>query len=184
MSGDSDRVILVDAADRETGVADKLQAHREGLRHRAISVLIVDGAGRMLLQRRAMGKYHSGGLWTNACCSHPRPGEASLAAAVRRLREEMGFSCPLHPLFVTSYRAAVGDLIEDEVVHVFGGVYIGPVAPDPAEVEAIEWRDIAGLVADIATQPQRYSVWFAKYLAEFHAEIGAISQDATTRAGA
>ena len=93
-----EQVILVDMDDREIGRAGKLEAHRQGQLHRAVSICIVDGEGRMLLQRRAAVKYHSPGLWANACCSHPRPGEATLAAALRRLPEELGFSCALTPL--------------------------------------------------------------------------------------
>ena len=112
--------ILVDIDDREIGQAPKLAAHKEGRLHRAISVSIVDDGGRMLLQRRARGKYHSGGLWTNACCTHPRRGETVNEAAERRLYfEEFGVSCSLHWLLRTHYRAPVGDLIENEVVHLF-----------------------------------------------------------------
>src|SRR5262245_15806998 len=104
MRGNRNRVILVDAADVETGTAEKLDAHRRGLRHRAISVFIRNRAGALLLQRRNPGKYHSGGLWANACCSHPAPGENVSEAAPRRLREELGIVCPLAPLFRFSYR--------------------------------------------------------------------------------
>src|SRR5437868_14391149 len=102
-----DAVILVDADDRPVGTMGKLEAHRQGLRHRAISVIVRDRENRLLLQQRAASKYHSGGLWTNTCCSHPRPGEDTFAAAERRLAEEMGFTCPLNLLFTTHYRADV-----------------------------------------------------------------------------
>src|SRR5262245_38076728 len=98
-------VVLVDAADRQIGTAPKLAVHREGRLHRAISVQIADRRGRLLLQKRHIGKYHSGGLWTNTCCSHPRPGETTLEAAQRRLAGEMGMACALAPLFPTTYRA-------------------------------------------------------------------------------
>ena len=101
-----------------------------------------NSTGEFLLQRRNPAKYHSGGLWTNACCSHPLPGESPAAAARRRLAEEMGVICPLEPLFSFRYRADVpGGLIEDEIVHVFGGQHDGAVKPDPAEVS--EWKWIA-----------------------------------------
>ncbi len=127
-----DEVILVDANDAATGILGKLEAHRLGLRHRALSVVLRDGAGRLLLQQRAAGKYHSGGLWTNTCCSHPRPGEDIAEAAVRRLDEEMGIVCPLTFRFSTHYRAPVSNgLIEDEIVHVFVGRFDGAPHPDP-----------------------------------------------------
>ena len=175
-STDSDRVILVDAADRDCGTLDKLEAHRRGLLHRALSVIVVSDDGHLLLQRRAAGKYHSGGLWTNTCCSHPRPGEAVSVAARRRLTEEMGFACPLTPLFTVLYRADVSNgLIENELVHVFGGLYQGAPAPDTAEVADWRWASLAEIRGDIATHPERYSVWFRKYLNEFSREIGALA---------
>jgi isopentenyl-diphosphate Delta-isomerase len=163
---DGERVVLVDAEDRETGTAGKLEAHRRGLLHRAISVLIRDPQGRLLLQKRHAGKYHSGGLWTNCCCSHPRPGEAPLDAAHRRLKEEMGFDCLLEPLGLTSYRAAVGDgLTEHEVVHLFSGTYDGPVAPDPCEADGFAWTDAEELAKDLAARPDHYTPWFRHYAA-------------------
>lgn len=166
---DSDEsIILVDEEDREVGLAPKLEAHERGLRHRAISVCILDRRGRMLLQRRATGKYHSGGLWTNACCTHPRAGETVEAAARRRLREELGVDCELKFLTRTHYRAVVGNgLIEDEVVHLFVGAYDGPVTPDPAEVAAYDWLSRADLRARIAAQPEAYTYWFRHYMRHY-----------------
>jgi isopentenyl-diphosphate delta-isomerase len=162
----TDDVILVDAEDREIGTADKLDAHRRGLKHRAISALVKNAAGELLLQRRNPAKYHSGGLWTNACCSHPRPGETVAAAARRRLREEMGLDCALEPLFTYSYREQVpGDLIENEIVHVFGGRHDGPARPDPAEVSEWKWIGFDDLVADMQANSATYTVWFRQYVA-------------------
>lgn len=164
-SNDTDPVVLVDADDVEIGTAEKLDAHRRGLRHRAISALIRNGRGEFLLQRRNPAKYHSGGLWTNACCSHPLPGESTAAAARRRLAEEMGVECPLEPLFVFAYDTPVpGGLIENEVVHVFGGSHEGPINPDPAEVSEWRWITMAALRAEIAERPAAYTAWFKKYL--------------------
>ena len=161
-----EEVILVDAEDRPVGSAGKLAAHRENLRHRAISVLVFDAGGRMLLQRRARAKYHSPGLWSNACCTHPRHGEEPAEAAGRRLREEMGISMPLAFAGRFAYEAAVGDsLWENEVVHVFTGIHDGEIRPDPAEVEAFEWRDMAALRADISARGDRYTPWFRLYAA-------------------
>ncbi len=170
---DSDEtIILVDDQDRETGFAPKIEAHAQGLRHRAISVCVLDGRGRMLLQRRASDKYHSGGLWTNACCTHPRPGETVADAARRRLREELGVDCELKFVLRTHYRADVGNgLIEDEVVHVFLGVYGGPVTPDPGEAADYDWVTRADLRARIAAHPEHYTYWFKHYMRSYADEM-------------
>jgi isopentenyl-diphosphate Delta-isomerase len=165
MATDNDLLILVDASDAPLGSAPKLDVHRRGLKHRAISVLVRNAEGLILLQRRAAGKYHSAGLWANASCSHPRPEESTAAAARRRLAEEMGMDCALDPLFTTSYRAAVSnDLIEDEFVHVFGGIHEGPPAPDPVEVSGWKWMSWPDLAADHLAHPERYTVWFLHYM--------------------
>jgi isopentenyl-diphosphate Delta-isomerase len=167
MSADTtvENVILVDADDRETGQAEKLAAHRGNARHRAISVCVFDRGNRMLLQRRATQKYHSGGLWTNTCCTHPRPGEPVVEAARRRLFEEMGVDCPLAFHLRTQYQARVGpDLFENEVVHMFVGRYDGAARPDPAEVAEIAWRTRADIERDIATTPDAFTYWFKFYI--------------------
>jgi isopentenyl-diphosphate Delta-isomerase len=165
-SGDNDPVILVDTDDVEIGTAGKLDAHRRGLKHRAISVLVRNSAGELLLQQRNPAKYHSGLLWANACCSHPLPGESTAEAAVRRLDQEMGFTCALKPLFKFDYRAPVSDdLIENELVHVFGGTHDGAVSPDPAEVAQWKWIRFDDLASDIRQHPDEYAVWFRKYVA-------------------
>lgn len=167
-------IVLVGPDDVETGVGAKTDVHRRGLRHRAISVLIRNPRGELLIQRRSAAKYHSGGLWANACCSHPRPGESPLAAAHRRLPEEMGFDCPLTPLFRTHYRAELDNgFIEDEVVHAFGGTYDGPVKPDPAEVSDHRWISLDALTRDRRAHPDAYTVWFQHYL---DAEAAAIAK--------
>lgn len=158
-------MILVDDEDRAIGTGAKLAVHRQGTLHRAHSVIVWDGAGRLLLQKRHARKYHSGGLWTNACCGHPRPGEDICAAAARRLEEEMGFSCPLEALGTIRYRAEFGDgMIEHELVHVFRGLYDGPVAPNPREAEGYQWSSLEQIRADVAAMPQRFSVWFRQYI--------------------
>ena len=163
--GDEERVILVDAEDRELGSAGKLDAHRRGLLHRALSVFLLDDRGRTLLQRRARGKYHSAGRWSNTCCSHPRPAEATADAARRRLREEMGIDCELRPVGSFVYRADVGGgLTEHELDHVFVGSYSGPAQPDPAEVEDWRWHDLEGLARDLEQRPEDFSPWLARAL--------------------
>jgi isopentenyl-diphosphate delta-isomerase len=163
----TESVVLVDHADRALGTMEKLAAHQQGRLHRALSVVLRSPDGKLLLQRRAAGKYHSGGTWTNTCCSHPRPGESPREAAVRRLREEMGIALDtLAPLFTTVYRAPVGPgLTEHEYVHVFGAVWDGPIHPDPSEVDGHAWIDAEELRADLAANPDRYSVWFRTYAA-------------------
>jgi isopentenyl-diphosphate delta-isomerase len=166
----NERVILVDSADMEIGTADKLDAHRRGLTHRAVSVMVRNRHGALLLQRRSAGKYHSSGLWANACCSHPFPGESTAVAAGRRIFEEMGLECELEPLFVTHYRAQVSDgLIEDEVVHVFGGTYDGPIAPNPGEVSEWKWMTLVELESEMQARPDQFAVWFRHYFAR-HAD--------------
>jgi isopentenyl-diphosphate Delta-isomerase len=156
----AEQVILVDAQDNEIGLMEKQEAHEKGALHRAFSVFVFNAAGEMLLQRRALHKYHSGGLWTNTCCSHPRPGEGNLAAAQRRLQEEMGFACPLEHMFSFLYEQAVGDLIEHELDHVFVGTFEGMPTINPDEVA--EWRycAMAELRADMALHPAHYTIWF------------------------
>jgi isopentenyl-diphosphate delta-isomerase len=154
-------VTLVNPDDREIGTEEKLSAHRRGLLHRAVSAFIFDSAGRHLLQRRAPGKYHSAGLWSNACCGHPRPGESSAEAVARRLAEEMGVRSPLAPRLRFTYRAELdGGLVEHEVDHVFTGTFDGTPDPDPAEVS--EWRWIApdALAAEMALAPGTFTAWF------------------------
>jgi isopentenyl-diphosphate Delta-isomerase len=125
----------------------------------------------MVVQRRNPAKYHSGGLWTNACCSHPRPGETVGDAAQRRLAEEMGIRCDVKPLFTAHYRAAVSNgYIEDEVVHAFGGTYDGPISPDPAEVSEWKWVASGALAQDISRRPEIYTVWFRHYF-RAHADV-------------
>lgn len=161
-----ERVVLVDQRDRSVGELEKLAAHRTGKLHRAFSVFVLDGAGRILLQRRAAHKYHSGGLWSNTCCGHPRPAEETRAAAERRLLEEMGFQCALEPAGAFVYRAQLGDLVEHEYDHVFVGRFDDEPRPDPAEVADWRWVSRRELETDLAAQPERYTVWLERALAQ------------------
>ena len=154
-------VVLVDAHDREIGVCGKLEAHLRGELHRALSVVVVNGRGEWLLHRRAAAKYHSPGLWTNTCCSHPRPGEAPLAAAHRRLREEMGLSCELVPAFHFVYRAEVdGGLVEYELDHVFIGRTDDAPVPNPHEADAVRYVPEADVRAELLRTPEAFTTWF------------------------
>jgi isopentenyl-diphosphate Delta-isomerase len=156
-------VILVDENDQETGTMEKMEAHRKGLLHRAISVFIVNSKGEWLLQRRAIDKYHSKGLWTNTCCSHPFPDEAIGDAARRRLQEEMGMECALQQIFSFIYKTKVdNNLTEHELDHVFFGITENtPVINDK---EVMEWKYISfpDLQTDVLLHPRKYTVWFRK----------------------
>jgi isopentenyl-diphosphate delta-isomerase len=156
-----EEVILVDETDVPVGQMEKMEAHEKALLHRAFSVFIFNSKGEMLLQQRAAGKYHSPGLWTNACCSHPRPGEETAAAAGRRLNEELGFTTELEELFAFTYRSEFDNgLTEYEFDHVFVGFYEQAVRPDPAEVSEYCYRDPDWIGADLEANPQRYTAWF------------------------
>lgn len=159
-----ERVILVDQHDVAVGEAEKLDAHRSGALHRAFSVFVIDREGRVLLHRRAESKYHSGGLWSNTCCGHPRPGEDTRAAAARRLEQEMGFRCGLEPAGAFVYRAQVGELVEHEYDHVFVGRFDGKPRPDPAEVAEWRWVRPDELAGDLRARPERYTVWLPQAL--------------------
>lgn len=154
-------VILVDATDTPVGRCEKLAAHRAGVLHRAFSVFIFDADGRWLLQRRHPDKYHSGGLWTNTCCSHPQPGQETIDAALLRLRQEMGIDVPLKPLFQFLYHAQFDNgLAEHELDHVLVGRFDGAPLPNPAEVCDWRWVDSATLMKEMATDSERFTVWF------------------------
>lgn len=156
-------VILVDSNDNQMGVSEKMEAHCKALLHRAVSVFVVNSKGEWLLQRRALCKYHSSGLWTNTCCTHPYPDETSIEAAKRRLMEEMGMSCELNELFSFTYKEVLdNDLTEYELDHVFIG--ITDEKPKINLEELMEWKYInfADLKNDIELNPAKYTVWFKK----------------------
>jgi isopentenyl-diphosphate delta-isomerase len=166
MQDSEELIVLVDEDDRIIGTGEKIETHRKSTLHRAFSVMVWNSTGRLLLQKRATRKYHSGGLWTNACCGHPRPEEEIGAAARRRLEEEMGFACKLSPLGIITYRAELDcGMTEHELVHVFRGLHDGKVAPDTDEAEDYRWASLAEIRADLAAMPERYSAWFREYLA-------------------
>ena len=155
-----ERVILVDTNDRQIGTAEKLAAHQLGQLHRAFSIFILNAQGQLLLQKRAQHKYHSGGLWTNTCCSHPRPDESLAIATQRRLLEEMGMTCELTELFSFIYRAELDQgLTEYEFDHVFLGYSDRPPVLNPEEAEDWQWIDLQKLQADIRDRPEAYTYW-------------------------
>jgi isopentenyl-diphosphate Delta-isomerase len=156
-----EEVILVNEQDEQTGTIEKMEAHRKALLHRAFSVFIFNAKGEMLLQQRAMGKYHSPGLWTNACCSHPRPGEEVEVAAHRRLKEEMGIETSLKKIFDFIYRTDFDNgLTEFEFDHVFTGTYIGQLNADKQEVHDYCFRSMQDIAEDLSQRPEKYSSWF------------------------
>ena len=139
-------VQLVDDQDNPIGVMEKILAHQKGELHRALSVLILNSNNELLLQRRALGKYHSPGLWTNTCCSHPYPGEDSFEAAKRRLQEEMGMSADLNFVFKFQYKCDFDNgLIEHELDHVFVGVTDDTPHINTDEAMAFSWVSIEDL---------------------------------------
>lgn len=156
-----ENVILVNEQDEETGTMEKMLAHEKAVLHRAISIFIFNAKGEMLLQQRAMKKYHSGGLWTNACCSHPRPGEETQAAAARRLKEEMGFETSLTKAFDFIYKASLDNgLTEHELDHVFIGYYNGAIHPNANEVQDYCYKTIDEIESSLESHPHKYTVWF------------------------
>ena len=157
----ADTLILVDEQDRPIGQEEKLRAHELGLLHRAFSILVFNRAGELLLQQRAHGKYHCGGLWTNTCCSHPRISETTSDAAHRRLEEEMGFDCELEEVLEFIYKVDFPNgLTEHEYLHVFIGHYEGDPVINPEEANAFRWVAMDALRQDIAQDPEKYTYWF------------------------
>ena len=155
-------VILVNENDDETGVMEKMEAHEKALLHRAFSVFIFNKDGQMLLQQRAARKYHSPKLWTNACCSHPRPDELTLNAAKRRLNEELGFETTLEKTFEFTYKAAFDNgLTEHEFDHVYTGIYEGIIRPNPNEVLDYCYKSMDAIQESLQSHPHKYTVWFA-----------------------
>jgi isopentenyl-diphosphate delta-isomerase len=168
----AEKVILVDAQDNELGLMEKMEAHRRGDLHRAFSVFVLNSKGELMLQQRAAEKYHSGTLWTNTCCSHPRQGESAEEAAHRRLEEEMGFDCPVEKVLEFTYRAELDKgMIEHEYDHLFIGRYDGEPQLNPEEVMDWKWMDIDSLAKDIETNPHRYTAWFKIIWKQFEAYV-------------
>ena len=162
-------VVLVDQNDKETGIMEKQEAHEKGLLHRAISVFIFNSKAELLLQKRAEDKYHSAGLWTNTCCSHPRKDENTIDAADRRLFEEMGMKCELKEAFSFKYKAHLGNNItEHEFDHVFIGTSQSIPAPDPSEVAAWKYMSSDEIAKDIQLHPEQYTEWFKICFSQWH----------------
>ncbi len=156
-----EKVVLVDKKDNPVGTMEKMEAHKKGLLHRAFSVFVFNDKNELMLQQRALGKYHSPGLWSNTCCSHPGPDEDVLDAGHRRLVEEMGFDCELDEVFGFIYHASLDKgMIEHEFDHVLIGTFNGIPKINRDEVENWKWINIDDLSVDIIENSQNYTVWF------------------------
>lgn len=154
-------LVLVNEKDEQIGLMEKMEVHRKALLHRAFSVFIFNAKGEMLLQQRALSKYHSGGLWTNACCSHPAPEETPSEAAKRRLTEELGFTTEVQPAFQFTYKAKLdNELTEYEFDHVFIGKYDGSFNLNAKEVASVAFVDMGQLRNEINMSPEKYTAWF------------------------
>jgi isopentenyl-diphosphate delta-isomerase len=167
-----EEVILVDARNRRVGSGEKLQVHRAGLRHRAFSIFLVDQAGAIVLQKRHPEKYHSGGLWANTCCGHPRPGEATIEGARRRLFEEVGVRARLRLAFRSRYAVSFGNgLSENEIVNVYCGPLAGELRPDPSEVVDLASVPFERLLREAERDPSSYAYWLRHYLRNHRGEL-------------
>ena len=166
------QVVLVDEDDSEIGVMEKMEAHERGLLHRAFSIFLFNDKGEMMLQRRALSKYHSPGLWTNTCCSHPMHGETLEMAAERRLQEEMGMACTMKKEFHFIYRADLdNNLIEHEFDHVFFGVTNQHPVICEQEVCDWKWMAVHDVYIDVQINPTHYTEWFKIALPEVMAHV-------------
>jgi isopentenyl-diphosphate delta-isomerase len=175
----SDTLILVDERNRARGTAGKALVHRRALLHRAFSIFLVDGRGRLLLQQRQRGKYHSAGLWANSCCGHPRPGEPTARAAQRRLNEELGLASALTFGFFARYRAALdGGMHENEFVYVYFGPLEAEPKPDPAEISAIDLLTVEEVRRRIGRHPNSFAAWLKHYFRHHAREIATFADAA------
>lgn len=165
---DKEYVVLVDAENNEIGIMEKQEAHEKALLHRAFSIFIFNSSGELMLQQRALNKYHSGGLWTNTCCSHPRAGETTLAAAHRRLMEEMGFDCELTERFSFMYQTPFDNgLSEHELDFVYTGTFDSTPNINPSEVAAYRWITLESLIKEVHEYPAHFTSWFQIILKEY-----------------
>ena len=166
---EEEKVILVNSNDEPIGLMPKMEAHEKAFLHRAFSVFVINSNNELMLQQRALQKYHSPGLWTNTCCSHQRDGEENIEAGLRRLQEEMGFETSLEYLFNFIYKAPFDNgLTEHELDHVMLGRYEGKPSINPEEVASWKWMDIDLIHADLINNPADYTVWFAIIFDRFY----------------
>ena len=167
-----EHVILVDEADNQIGTEEKLKAHEEGRLHRAFSIFIFNKDWLLLLQQRAFSKYHCPGIWSNTVCSHPRNGEMVEQAAHRRLKDELGFDCPLKEVFSFTYKVKFDNgLWEHEFDHVLVGKYDGMMKPNAEEVAAVKWMSMKELKYDLKKKQEIYSYWLKVILSDFEGKL-------------
>lgn len=167
-----ERIVLIDESDNIIGYEEKYIVHQKGMLHRAFSVFIVNG-NMMLIQKRNINKYHSGGLWSNACCSHQRKGEILSEAIHRRMKEELGIDCEIEELFAFTYQTTFDNgMSENELDHVFLGEYSGALFPDRQEIEHIKWIDVDELSRDVNNNPADYTYWFREALPKVMGAMG------------
>ena len=164
-----EQVILVNENDEQIGLMPKMEAHEKGVLHRAFSVFVFNNHNELMLQQRALSKYHSPGLWTNTCCSHQRDGETSLEAGIRRLDEEMGFTTPLRETTSFIYKAPFDNgLTEHELDHILVGNYDGLPQINKVEVASWKWMSLEAVKEDIAVHPEQYTAWFKIIFEKFY----------------
>ena len=176
-----EQLILVDEGNRATGSAGKTAVHRDALLHRAFSIFIVDERARIVLQRRNPRKYHSGGLWANSCCGHPRPGERTISAARRRLNAELGLTSALSLGFFARYRTALDNgMHENELVYVYFGQLVSEPRPDPAEVADVALLSCGEIDRRIRKDPSSFAFWLKHYFRDHGAEVARLTKAAAS----
>lgn len=167
-----EKVILVNEKDEQIGLMEKIEAHEKALLHRAFSVFVFNDRNELMIQQRALTKYHSPGLWTNTCCSHQREGESNIAAGKRRLMEEMGFSTELKDTISFIYKAPFDNgLTEHEFDHILVGKYEEAPQPNPDEVASWKWVDLEELKKDMSANPGIYTEWFKIIFDKYYSHI-------------
>jgi len=167
-----EKVILVNENDEPIGLMPKMEAHEKALLHRAFSVFIFNEKNELLLQQRALSKYHSPGLWTNTCCSHQRDGESNIEAGKRRLMEEMGFETELKEVLSFIYKAPFDNgLTEHEFDHIMMGYYSEEPKINKEEVADWKWMTLEEIKKDMTSYPDRYTAWFKIIFERFYDHI-------------
>ncbi len=167
-----EQVILVNEKDEQIGLMPKMEAHQKAILHRAFSVFIFNDQGELMLQQRALHKYHSPGLWTNTCCSHQRDGESNINAGLRRLEEEMGFSAPLKETTWFIYKAPFDNgLTEHELDHILVGNFNDSPKVNKEEVADWKWMPLEEVKSDISKNPDIYTAWFKIIFDKFYKHL-------------